>query len=330
MSIPTMSGKLLSSRQRRRLRTRIARTLINLRAHPTSISRYDTNSTNVKSHSHNKQLSETELSETESDTIGLANVEETCLPDSHQHPKPSTLPDPSIGGDNEDLSGEDADLSSNDGDFTDSADLLSINDGSNLTSSADLSSNNGDLSNNADLCSDLSCDDINLSDSCDDAELSSSTGSDLSDDSDCSILSDTDSNEESRPPGIIENRTLLYSGSQMSTEEFYVVVLSMFLKHSLTYSSVSDILNLFSHTIPSPNSVPRTQYQLFKKFIDYEAETVTHHCCGYCTELLTSSSCLKSECREANLPDASFVELRLDKQLQRQFSGKMMSVMYMF
>lgn len=113
----------------------------------------------------------------------------------------------------------------------------------------------------------------------------------------------------------------LFSGALISSEEFCIALLSIFHKHDLTYSCITDLLKLFAYSLPSPNTLPPTQYALMKKFVDFDTSTIIHYCCGFCTRPLLSSGlkCSRQECQSAS--ESSFIEVRLDRQIQCLFSG---------
>ena len=117
-------------------------------------------------------------------------------------------------------------------------------------------------------------------------------------------------------------RELLCSQATMSQHEFLISFLSIFNQHCLTYSCAADFLKLFSQVLPVPNSVPQTPQTLLKKFVNYEASTIMHQCCGYCTmPLIDGKSCPQTECKSMSAANSAFVEVRLDKQIQKLFSG---------
>lgn len=121
---------------------------------------------------------------------------------------------------------------------------------------------------------------------------------------------------------VVCQRTELFSGSSVTKEELSVALLSLFHKHSMTYMCVTEVLKLFSQVLPSTNLLPRTLHMLMSKFVHYDSDTATHHCCGYCTQPLSpGSQCSRLECRSADIGESSFIEVYLDKQLLRLFSG---------
>lgn len=116
----------------------------------------------------------------------------------------------------------------------------------------------------------------------------------------------------------LEETDELFSGSTVSSKDCSIALLSIMHKHCLTYSAVTDIIKLFSNSLPSPNSLSG----LMQNYVDYDADTIVHRCCGYCTQLLPDdSSCPLEECKRACIPDSSFVEVCLEKQLKTFFSG---------
>lgn len=121
----------------------------------------------------------------------------------------------------------------------------------------------------------------------------------------------------------------LFQGSAVSSRDCSIALLSIMHKHSLTYSAVTDILNLLSLSLPSPNTLPTSQYSLMKKYVNYQADTKVHRCCGNCTKLLVGdSSCSVADCRRANIPDSTFVEICLDKQIKTLFSGNIATIIF--
>ena len=143
--------------------------------------------------------------------------------------------------------------------------------------------------------------------------------------SDSTIESDVwDSNDDDQSDEdvLLEEHELLFSGASTSTHAFSVALLSIFHKHSLTYACVTDILKLIGQALPSPNYLPQTQYTIMRKFVDYNDDTLVHQCCGFCTRLLPlGSDCLQDECLASGVQKPSFIEVRLNKQLQHLFSG---------
>ena len=117
----------------------------------------------------------------------------------------------------------------------------------------------------------------------------------------------------------------LYQGASLSRHEFAVAYLSLVYHHNLTYSCGGDVLKFLSQILPVPNSVSQTYLTLTKGLVNYDDSTKTHRCCGYCTiPLIDQATCEKTECKAASLPDSTFVEVCLDKQLNKLCSGKEM------
>ena len=110
---------------------------------------------------------------------------------------------------------------------------------------------------------------------------------------------------------------------QNSTLHAYsVALLSLASKHKSTDACTADILRLFSTMVPSANPLPSTLYLLIKKFLCFKEGVIVHHCCGCCTKLLENDQeCDSTFCRISGSPNATFIEVKLDKQLQTLFSG---------
>lgn len=114
----------------------------------------------------------------------------------------------------------------------------------------------------------------------------------------------------------------LFSGSKISAQHFNVALLSIMLKHNMTYSCVLDQLKLLSCSLPSPNAVPPTLFKLMNKFVQYNKCIEIHTCCSYCTRSLSvseGSSCEQAECISAGSLKSTFIEVSLEKQLQILF-----------
>ena len=134
---------------------------------------------------------------------------------------------------------------------------------------------------------------------------------------DTSSLSDCNEDELSCQANVnVDPNTLVSFDHQFS-----VALLSIMDKHSLSYSCVTDLLKLFTVTVP--NFSLCSIHTLFNKFTNFKESTRVHHCCGSCGKLLISDTkCTRSECLAKGLPDSSFIEVRLDHQLQVLFTGK--------
>lgn len=112
----------------------------------------------------------------------------------------------------------------------------------------------------------------------------------------------------------------LFPGGEITEVAAFVSVLSLAHKHKLTYACLTDMLELISLMLPTPNGLCMTAQQLINKFVDFKREAIVHKCCGFCARLLAESSqCGKEECRAANLSDALFIEVPLDEQLKGGF-----------
>ena len=88
-------------------------------------------------------------------------------------------------------------------------------------------------------------------DSTDSADSESLSSMDLLDES--MSLSELSSGEENELELNQLTRKALFPGGQFSNHEFCVALLSIFQKHSLTYSAVDDLLQLFCCVLPPPS-----------------------------------------------------------------------------
>ena len=112
-------------------------------------------------------------------------------------------------------------------------------------------------------------------------------------------------------------------GSDITTHQFDVSLSLVAQRHKLTYACQTDIVRLISVILPPPNSVRSTARSLVRKFVQYHEQTRLHRCCGVSMRRLAAGErCSQSECLTENVPDAKFVEVPLDKQLQERFKGE--------
>lgn len=187
---------------------------------------------------------------------------------------------------------------------------------------------------------DINCENDNVSVSVSDIESDTDSFSDVtfSNTSNESIEDDTlstvslDSVEDNSVCCYTEEKDLtakLYRGADISQHEFSIAFLSMFHQHGLTYSCGSDILKILNQFLPSPNLVVQSPLGLIEQLVKFSSNTTTHHCCGYCTQiLLDDSTCTRNECKSASLPNSSFIKVHLDKQLQKYFTGMWHIIFY--
>ena len=159
-----------------------------------------------------------------------------------------------------------------------------------------------------------------------DSDDSESSLSSLDQEHDCSLDETTSfselSDEERELEGSQSTRKMLFPGAQFSNHEFSVALLSIFQKHSLTYSAVEDLLKLFHCVLPIPSALPTSQHMLLKEFVSYDTNTILHRCCGSCCQLLPSGKCSRRECQASSIKEATFVEVMIDAQLKKRFLGK--------
>ena len=103
---------------------------------------------------------------------------------------------------------------------------------------------------------------------------------------------------------------------------YFVALLSLATKHKTTDLCTAEVLKLFSAMVPCENPFPTTFYLLIRRFLQLEKEITVHHCCGCCTKLLDNNQhCESVVCKMSGIPNSSFIEVRLDRQLQTLFSG---------
>ncbi|XP_046401540.1 uncharacterized protein LOC124167605 [Ischnura elegans] len=95
----------------------------------------------------------------------------------------------------------------------------------------------------------------------DDRRRETTQGSDLSESS-C----DSDSNEEGGNKELFSGE-LLYSDSQVYTDEYVLAILKVYFENKMSKKCLSDVLMLIDKALPQPNNLPRTKHKLMK-FVD--------------------------------------------------------------
>ena len=125
------------------------------------------------------------------------------------------------------------------------------------------------------------------------------------------------------PAPIGEDSPPLFPGATVTEHQFNVAMASTALRHNLTYACQTDILQLIASILPSPNHATASSRSLTRKFIHYEQQSLLHRCCGACMGLLEEETrCSNPQCADLRIPDVLFVEVPIDKQLQKRFRGK--------
>lgn len=119
------------------------------------------------------------------------------------------------------------------------------------------------------------------------------------------------------------SRVALYEGSQIAEEDAIVALLSLAGRHRLTYACIGDILQLTSSLLPMPNGFNVSLHRLLGRFAKFSSETLTHKFCGNCSvPLYDRSKCTKPKCLSVRQPDATFIEIPLQKQIAEKMQGK--------
>ena len=62
----------------------------------------------------------------------------------------------------------------------------------------------------------------------------------------------------------LQKRNPIYPGSNVTTAQCLLLVLTFYIRHHLTNEALDDLLSLLNVILP--NSVPNTKYKFFKEF----------------------------------------------------------------
>ena len=89
--------------------------------------------------------------------------------------------------------------------------------------------------------------------------------------------------------------------SAVSEDHAFVALMSIANSHNLNYASISDIINLISGLLPSPNVFLQTNLRsLINKYVNIEDIMTKHSCCAACMDLLplggASNTCGRHGC----------------------------------
>lgn len=166
-------------------------------------------------------------------------------------------------------------------------------------------------------CSDKSDDDYDLTDSHTmNSELSHEESLSFSE----SASSSTHINKTSLPE--VDDGIPLFPGSRIPSAHFDVVLMSLVQRHNLTYACETDLLQLFSMVLPSPNRVPSSASTFTSKFANFRSDVLIQHFCGCCLTLLDSElSCTRPQCTASKEQHSVFIRIPLASQLIDRFQG---------
>ena len=110
----------------------------------------------------------------------------------------------------------------------------------------------------------------------------------------------------------------LYNNSTVSILEAYVLVFQFAIKHSLTKTAISELLQLISVHLPADAKYPQSIHEvkgLFMEMFPHSMPSV-HNYCEYCLSMLTSDGvCSTDGC--SGLKRGQFISLPLAPQLKK-------------
>lgn len=135
-----------------------------------------------------------------------------------------------------------------------------------------------------------------------------SLGSEVEEDYSCEAIGDVHS--------------LVYGHADVTVFQSYLLVFQYSMKHSLTKSALSDLLQLIKVHLPQNTSYLSSVHQMkefFTKLLPH-ATPLVHQYCSYCLSALPSNGA----CAMANCPGTTkgqFITIPLTPQLKRIFEG---------
>ena len=128
-------------------------------------------------------------------------------------------------------------------------------------------------------------------------------------------------------PTVSITEQALFPGSQLSSEQFMIVLMQFCHRHNLSYACQNDLLKLLAQSHPSPNCIARSNYSLMKQFVDFNQECVVKRYCASCLEIkVGNESCSTTSCAGGY---AVLISFSLAKLLQEQLKSTLYILSYL-
>ncbi|KAH0560851.1 hypothetical protein KQX54_009271 [Cotesia glomerata] len=106
----------------------------------------------------------------------------------------------------------------------------------------------------------------------------------------------------------------LYRGSVMNVELSHLMILSLLLKHNMTQSCISDVMEVVKFHCPSED-IQKNNLYIFNKYVS-KAEALKHY---YCVNCLNNLMTEDEKCSCGHKEVAYFLQLSIFDQLQELF-----------
>ena len=114
----------------------------------------------------------------------------------------------------------------------------------------------------------------------------------------------------------------LFPGSIVSSAHFNIAFMSLVQRHNLTYSCETDLLQLLSMVLPSPNKVPSSSSNIIGRFANLKNDGIIQHFCGVCSTPLDSGLlCTRPHCTSSQSRPSVFIRIPVAAQLMERFQG---------
>ena len=114
----------------------------------------------------------------------------------------------------------------------------------------------------------------------------------------------------------------LYPGAPITCKSSWSSIYKFVSTNRLTDSCTQQLLDLIREHCPSPNSCPRTLYQLKKHLFDESSVSITQHCTVCLVQLNASEKmCQRSACKSAGGQICYFAILPFEQRLREIFTG---------
>ena len=154
----------------------------------------------------------------------------------------------------------------------------------------------------------------------DDASLDSNSVSDYEDHEDLDLLCE---NCES------ESDDILYPGAPLTSTMSVVLLLTFVMKHKLTCEAFNDLLSVIEAHCPRPNNCKKSVKKLLEFVSQMKGDIVKHYFCDYCKAYFgkgTGNCNISGE--SISKTNGFFIEVPVEKQLQKFFTGKFFPTLY--
>ena len=116
---------------------------------------------------------------------------------------------------------------------------------------------------------------------------------------------------------------ILYSGAPLTSSASIVLLLTFVMKHKLTNEAFNDLLSVIEAHCPRPNNCKTSVKKLLEFVSQAKGDLEKHYFCDYCKAYFGKGTGNCNICGQTiSKADGFFIEVPVEKQLQKFFIGK--------